>query len=521
MATRRRLLRGGVAAIATRAFPLAGSVAVLLPSRPAQAAWWIAAAQVVGAVAGLMSTFGARGDGGLGAMFTAIQEKLDLIVEQNNQMRLQIATVQASVDKLPDVIRVILRTEWIKQTNSKIDGLIIRFEEMRIAMNDYDDGYQNPAIQNMLEELLNNASEIRSQTMSHEYGRGYEVMISLGQLANVELCSHALKLDLGDNLYKRRLGAYVEWIDLALRDGVSLNVADQLEEFTRKHDNARNKLFAAIKQAGAEGGPADGVGAARCLRLREYRRDVTHHRERVACDYAAPIDRSVDLERSVPLSAKSIAGLQNKRLAARLNNVVGISPQGGAVSACGAGLGCCYSEWDEVTHVWGAQVEGERSNLIEEYDHPTLHVAMLALTLHVRKGQAEQCELISVANSPIVSTDAGCAVNGEWRRAELDGAALGAPIELLFARISGGLPAPYPARDCDAVAPIAFGTDEAGRSALFDNDERFLQMASLARSIIPLVDDTNGYRLFQLVAMTTAAGLTELRAQFIERIAAP
>ena len=126
MTTRRDLLKSTTTILALRGLTLASPLAVVLSSRPANA-WFIAAVQVVGAIAGLMSVFGARGDGGLGAMMTAVQQKLDLIVEQNNRIRQELANLQQAVNDLSDKIIEIFRSNWLMEKASAIDGVVKRF----------------------------------------------------------------------------------------------------------------------------------------------------------------------------------------------------------------------------------------------------------------------------------------------------------------------------------------------------------------------------------------------------------
>lgn len=523
MPTRRQLLRSGATVAAMRAIPIAAPLGILLPSRPAHAVWWVAAAQVVGAVAGLMSAFSARGDGGIGALMAAVQQKLDLVIAQNAQTQLQLGALQGAVAGLDERFLEILTAEWTKERRSEINGLILRFKETQAAMNDYSDGYLNTVIQNRLDVILTDATKLRTNTMSHEYGLSYELMLTIGALMNVEIITHRLMPALGSNSLKERLNSYHNWITLALDESINFNVANQFETYTEARDHARDRLFELLAVAGRDGVPADGTGAARCVSLREYRVDVTTKEVCRPCPYSASISPIPEDALPTAPSLKALAELSNKRLASQLGQLL---PQREF-------HGRCCETITTRTPVWGSAFDGERALLVEQYNHPKLNVPLLAITRYNRLEQTESCDFVSLQGTPVTSNQSGCAKDQAWREVQIDGAELydpsgpspgweGLVVDPLIDYVSrtrrvSGLPDLSQFIGCP-TAEIGFGLDQDARKQKFEEQRSIIDIAELYTQIIPLVDETNGQQLLRLAAGVVAAGLTELKEQIADEI---
>jgi hypothetical protein len=140
--SRRGLLKRLLIGAAASAVPVPG----ILPVRPARAEVLLAL-QTIGTILSLVSGF-ARGDGGLGAMLRSQNELLHVALEQLSKIQLQLAEINAKLDRLLPGVEQLLEAQYRKQLTLEIVGAAKNYTEVMQA------GLRDPHVFEQRKEAL-------------------------------------------------------------------------------------------------------------------------------------------------------------------------------------------------------------------------------------------------------------------------------------------------------------------------------------------------------------------------------
>lgn len=108
--------------------------------------------QAAAAVAGVISAF-MRSDGGMGAILSALNQKLDLVIQQLVVVQLALADIVKRLNELPDEIDELLKAQFVTEQIAKMRASMAQFLEIQQSMDARRRSGLAPSDANVQEEL--------------------------------------------------------------------------------------------------------------------------------------------------------------------------------------------------------------------------------------------------------------------------------------------------------------------------------------------------------------------------------
>lgn len=176
--TRRSLISSSAVVAGTRLIPSAYIATLLAPSS-ARAEVVTTTLALASIVAGLIAAHNRRGDD---VLLSALNQKLDLVIEQVASVQQSVAMVLDSLATLPNKIDKLLKEEQTRRTQLAIQGAIQRYHtKIRPVRKNYDrlaDLRQNTGAMQDLQSVLNDLyREVSLLDVSKAYGPNTALLI--------------------------------------------------------------------------------------------------------------------------------------------------------------------------------------------------------------------------------------------------------------------------------------------------------------------------------------------------------
>lgn len=295
MLTRRGFLVASFAASAGRALPFAPLGLTLAPAQAKAEPITIgisAAAAVVGMVAAHN-----RGDGGLSAYLNALNQKLDVAINQLASLQAAVADILVKLAALPSEIDALLREDAIRNLHDLTLSSIRSYEKLIAVRNaNYrtdDDFRRAPGVLDDVNAILSRL-ELGTAQLKQKRALGPTTVLVIPAAFHLE---HSLLLLRGDRSrdIAARLQASVEWLHDVADPRISSSTAAYRDQAIQRH--GQYMATASENAVGKAFGLKPGVTPLACVGINDYRPERY-------IDKRCPISRPI----SFPIAPDSVDG---------------------------------------------------------------------------------------------------------------------------------------------------------------------------------------------------------------------
>jgi hypothetical protein len=229
--SRRSFMRGALGTIALRAALATGLLAV---ERPVHAQ----VAEAIGIASGAMNlvlSFAKRGNA-LGAMLGAIRELQVLTIQQLGLIGVQLGSIIATIDALPDKVKQELRKQYQYELTSELIGASNRYQTYLRAAQASPDIFTRPEVKQQIQSILVTVQSHRSTLAVTDEGYGPEACIVVPIACALEVAA-LLRLDFHKEVIVAVLHDYRNWLREILSDRPGA-IADAQRIAMQTHDAA-------------------------------------------------------------------------------------------------------------------------------------------------------------------------------------------------------------------------------------------------------------------------------------------
>lgn len=218
----------------------------LLASRSQSHAAVPAALPLIAAAANLISGF-MRGDGGMGAMLGAVNQKLDIVIGQLAQVQLALADISTALAQLPDEIDELIKQQYVIEKIASMRGAMGEYLEFQrsLATQRTAAGARPPSLapaeRQRLLELYQRFNAARRELMDSQHGNRPDAALFAPAALIFDLGIN-LALETPNKIFVELVRGYRAWFLRVENPSLAESTSQYLAQSIAHHHSLQNSL---------------------------------------------------------------------------------------------------------------------------------------------------------------------------------------------------------------------------------------------------------------------------------------